>query len=95
MDGATVNERTTPDTMRRLVQSLVERNAQLEHALESRILIEQAKGVLAERWGVPPEQAFTTLRAAARENRIRVHELARQVVTSPVTPPQLARRGPR
>ena len=37
-----------------------ERRAQLEHALQSRVAIEQAKGVVAERYGLEPEDAFVS-----------------------------------
>lgn len=40
--------------------------AQLEHALESRIVIEQAKGMLAERAGLSLPDAFTAMRSYAR-----------------------------
>jgi GAF domain-containing protein len=39
---------------------------QLQHALNSRILIEQAKGMLAERAGLSPADAFTAMRSYAR-----------------------------
>ena len=39
---------------------------QLQHALDSRVLIEQAKGMLAERAGLTPAQAFTAMRSYAR-----------------------------
>ena len=39
---------------------------QLQHALNSRILIEQAKGMLAERAGLTPADAFTAMRSYAR-----------------------------
>jgi transcriptional regulator with GAF, ATPase, and Fis domain len=39
---------------------------QLQHALDSRVLIEQAKGMLAERVGLSPAQAFTAMRSYAR-----------------------------
>jgi len=71
---------------RRLVDDLRARNAQLEQALSSRIVIEQAKGVLAERYRVDMNRAFEALRGAARSNRVRVHELAAAVVSSPRTP---------
>ena len=61
-------------------------NAQLEYALESRIVIEQAKGILAERLGLGIEEAFDVLRYAARTARIKLHELARHVVEDPRTP---------
>lgn len=40
--------------------------AQLQHALNSRVLIEQAKGMLAERAGLSPAEAFTAMRSYAR-----------------------------
>jgi ANTAR domain-containing protein len=45
---------------------LLERVAQLETALNSRIVIEQAKGILAHAFGVSVEEAFSRLRTAAR-----------------------------
>lgn len=49
---------------------------QLQGALNSRIAIEQAKGVLAERLGVDMDQAFTLLRGQARQQNRRLAELA-------------------
>nr|WP_276611981.1 GAF and ANTAR domain-containing protein [Kineococcus vitellinus] len=53
---------------------------QLQEALDSRVVIEQAKGVLAERHGVPPDEAFARLRALARGRRRRLREVAQEVV---------------
>jgi len=72
-----------------LVQLLAERNHQLEQALESRIVIEQAKGVLAERLELEPNRAFEILRRAARSQRRRIHVLAEEVVGSRQTPPAI------
>lgn len=83
------------ERLRELVVALAARNGQLEHALESRIVIEQAKGMLAERWSVPPETAFELLRSAARARRIRVRDLAAGVLASHSTPPELAEVEPR
>jgi transcriptional regulator with GAF, ATPase, and Fis domain len=58
---------------------------QLQTALNSRILIEQAKGVLAERRQLDMEQAFTLLRAEARNTNRRLSELARAVVDGSAT----------
>jgi AmiR/NasT family two-component response regulator len=69
-----------------LVADLRMKNAQLEQALTSRIVIEQAKGILAERYRLDLERAFDALRAAARSNRMRLHDLAASVITSPRTP---------
>lgn len=54
--------------------------AQLQVALDSRVLIEQAKGVLSERLGLSPEDAFRQLRHEARDRNRRLHDLAREVV---------------
>jgi len=55
-------------------------NTQLNHALNSRIIIEQAKGMLAERMDLDMEQAFKTLRFHARTNNLRLTDVARDVV---------------
>jgi AmiR/NasT family two-component response regulator len=75
--------------LRAVAMTLLERNRQLEQALESRVVIEQAKGVLAERFGVPPDEAFQLLRRGARNHRIRVHDLAARVVASRETPEEI------
>jgi hypothetical protein len=67
-----------------------ERAAQLQRALDTRVVIEQAKGVLAERLGCDVNAAFEVLRHAARNTRTSVHELAAQVVAQPVTPQPIA-----
>ena len=79
------------ERLRALARSLFERNAQLQHALESRVVIEQAKGVLAERLAVSPDEAFELLRSAARSNRLRLRDLAAAVVASRETPPAIVR----
>ena len=56
----------------RLVRTLRVRNQQLEQALSSRIVIEQAKGVLVERLALTPDEAFELIRTAARRHRIAV-----------------------
>jgi len=53
---------------------------QLQTALNSRIIIEQAKGVIAERHHLDLDQSFTLLRGTARTNNRRLSELARAVV---------------
>ena len=54
--------------------------AQLHTALDSRLVIEQAKGILASRHGIDVEQAFGRLRKYARDHRMNIHEVAREVV---------------
>ena len=65
---------------RTLEQSHVE-NSQLETALTSRILIEQAKGVLAERWNTSVDDAFTAFRSYARSRHLRLTDLAVRIIS--------------
>ena len=53
---------------------------QLQTALSNRIIIEQAKGVLAERHDLGLDAAFVLLRNTARSRRRRLADLAREVV---------------
>lgn len=53
---------------------------QLRHALDSRVLLEQAKGVVAARLEVDVDQAFSVLRRHARDNNLKLRDVARQVV---------------
>ena len=53
---------------------------QLQAALDVRVVIEQAKGVLLARGGVDPRGAFEALRATARRSRRRLAEVAAEVV---------------
>ena len=55
-------------------------NEQLQTALNSRVIIEQAKGKLAERLGIDVSQAFTILRDQARNRNQRLSDLARAFV---------------
>lgn len=58
--------------------------AQLQHALDSRVVIEQAKGILANRANVPPEDAFVFLRGHARSRGLRLSDVAASVVAGTV-----------
>lgn len=55
-------------------------NQQLQTALNTRLIIEQAKGVLAERGTIGMDRAFNLLRAHARNTNRRLANLARDVV---------------
>jgi GAF domain-containing protein len=55
-------------------------NSQLQTALNSRIVIEQAKGVLAQRGGLDMEQAFRELRSMARNSNRHLSDTARMVI---------------
>jgi hypothetical protein len=52
---------------------------QLQTALDSRVVIEQAKGRIAERLQVAIDEAFLTLRRYARNNNMRLSDAARAV----------------
>ncbi len=56
---------------------------QLQSALNSRVTIEQAKGVLARTHGIDVDAAFELMRAYARRNHHRLGDVARAVVTDP------------
>jgi GAF domain-containing protein len=53
---------------------------QLNHALNSRIAIEQAKGIVAEREGVDVDEAFVRLRNHARDHNLRLADVAHAVI---------------
>lgn len=55
-------------------------NEQLQHALNSRVIIEQAKGVLTQKGNLSMDAAFDRLRSYARNHNLRLSEVARQVV---------------
>jgi hypothetical protein len=59
---------------------------QLEHALASRVRVEQAIGVLAERHRLRPLEAFDLLRGAARSRGKRITDISEDVVASTANP---------
>jgi GAF domain-containing protein len=69
-------------------------NEQLNHALNSRIVIEQAKGIIAEREGLNMEQAFSTLRNHARHHNLRLLDVASDVIDGTVAASALDRPPP-
>jgi transcriptional regulator with GAF, ATPase, and Fis domain len=60
-------------------------NEQLHHALNSRIVIEQAKGIIAERQHLNMEQAFSTLRTNARNHNRPLVEVAEAVIEGSIS----------
>ena len=59
---------------------------QLQFALNSRVVIEQAKGAIARSLGVSVAEAFDLLRGHARRERVGLTELAMTIVESPEGP---------
>jgi AmiR/NasT family two-component response regulator len=68
------------------IASLESENAQLRTALDSRVVIEQAKGILSERFGIDLESAFLLLRRSARTSRRELHAISAAVTRSRDTP---------
>ncbi|WP_116206623.1 GAF and ANTAR domain-containing protein [Amycolatopsis circi] len=62
---------------------------QLQHALNSRVVIEQAKGVLAHAGGIEMEVAFDRLRAYSRRRNARLSEVAESVARGEIRPEQV------
>ncbi|MEV6752991.1 GAF and ANTAR domain-containing protein [Streptomyces sp. NPDC051214] len=62
-------------------------NTQLHTALHSRILIEQAKGILAARRNIPLNQAFEAIRYYARHHRTLLSKVAQEVIDGGLVPP--------
>ena len=67
---------------------------QLQSALTSRIIIEQAKGVLAERLQISADDAFKILRGAARSRNRLLSDLAREVASGAADAAELLRHAP-
>ena len=59
------------------------RERRLQAALDSRVLIEQAKGILAGRLDCTVDEAFGLLRRHARTHRMKLRDLAGQIVSGP------------
>lgn len=62
---------------------------QLQGALNSRVIIEQAKGAIAQIHGVGVDAAFELLRTHARGRHLRLGDVARAVVSDPASVPDL------
>jgi AmiR/NasT family two-component response regulator len=67
-------------------------SAQLSTALSSRIVIEQAKGIIAERQHVAIDEAFHRLRRYARDHNLRLADVARDAVFGDVDLDELVPR---
>ena len=64
---------------------------QLQSALNTRIVVEQAKGALAQLHGTTPDEAFIILRTYCRGRGLRLSVVAQAVVTDPDSFPDLTR----
>lgn len=59
------------------------RAEQLQYALDHRLPIEQAKGILAERYQIDVDAAFELLRSFCRNNNMKIHDVARTLIEQP------------
>lgn len=75
----------------RAIRSSAVLTEQLQGALNSRIVIEQAKGALAQIHGITPDEAFAMLRTFCRENDLRLSVVADAVTSNPTAFPALTR----
>jgi AmiR/NasT family two-component response regulator len=90
IEGGTVEEASVAVArLLAVTHATYERRAQLEHALKSRVAIEQAKGVVAERYGLELDEAFQLIRRAARANRMKLHDLVATIRPGLPSPPEL------
>ncbi|MDT4928249.1 MAG: hypothetical protein QOF92_1116 [Pseudonocardiales bacterium] len=71
---------------KRAVQHTTVVVAQLQHAVDSRVVIEQAKGVLAERYAVSMDAALVALRGHARNRNHKLADVARDVISGDIDP---------
>jgi transcriptional regulator with GAF, ATPase, and Fis domain len=79
----------------RAVMHGVELATQLQGALNSRIVVEQAKGIVAERRQMGMDQAFDLIRGYSRENRKKLSEVAVAVISGTLTARDLSEGQPR
>jgi GAF domain-containing protein len=70
-------------------------NEQLNHALNSRVAIEQAKGMVAERLGLNLEQAFTALRGHSRNHNLRLVDVAHDITDGTLGASELDQPAPK
>ena len=69
-------------------------NEQLNNALNSRVVIEQAKGMVAERDALNMEQSFARLRVHARNHNLRLVDVAHAVIAGTLAAAELDQPTP-
>lgn len=79
------------DELLRRVADLRRENERLRGALRAGALVEQAKGVLAERYALLPDQALEAMRRSAHGSSRPLDEVAAEIVGSGRTPVAIVR----
>jgi hypothetical protein len=69
----------------RLVEESILTQGQLQRALDSRVVIEQAKGYVAQSRGLDMDAAFQLIRSQARSTQTRLSVVAEDIVTGRLT----------
>ncbi|QNN52108.1 GAF and ANTAR domain-containing protein [Nocardioides mesophilus] len=77
----------------RTIQRSDDLTEQLQGALNTRIVIEQAKGMIAQTHTITPDQAFEMLRAYCRKNNLPLSDVANRVISDPLSLDQLMNPG--
>jgi transcriptional regulator with GAF, ATPase, and Fis domain len=75
----------------RVISDTRDLSAQLEFALESRVAIEQAKGIVAEHNQVNVDRAFELIRRFTRDNNRLLSDTAREIIDGTLSPAELER----
>lgn len=60
--------------------------ANLQTAISTRTLIGRAEGILMERFGMPPDQAFAVLRRVSQRRNVKLNRVAEELVRTRETP---------
>ena len=92
VDDSSERARLTEEVERlaRYADTQEKKVSELQHALESRVVIEQAVGMLAERFELTIVDAFELLRRAARDSRHELRAIAAELTLRRTTPLEIA-----
>ena len=82
-DADTVSGQHRPGDLAADVSRLQAENANLRRKLETQPAIEQAKGILMERYSVSADEAFELLRHWSQDSNTKLHRLAEVLTTGP------------
>jgi AmiR/NasT family two-component response regulator len=80
---------TELEELARYADAQEKKATQLQTALESRVVIEQAVGMLAERFDLSLTEGFALLRHASRDSRRQLRALATELTESRTTPAEI------
>lgn len=81
---AIIQDRSTTDDRTLILQ--------LETALDTRVVIEQAKGIIAQNLGLEMDEAFSRIRGYARDSNQRLRSVAARIVSADMTAADLDKR---